>query len=41
MGASDAELLHSYPKLDAQDIANAWAYYNAHRPEIEQEIAEN
>ena len=41
MGASDAELLRSYPNLTAQDIANAWAYYDAHRPEVEQEIAEN
>jgi uncharacterized protein (DUF433 family) len=41
MGATDAELLHNYPTLTAQDIANAWAYYDAHRQEVEQVIAEN
>ncbi len=41
MGASDADLLHDYPTLTAQDLANAWAYYDAHRAEIDQEIADN
>ncbi len=41
MGATDADLLRSYPTLTAQDLANAWAYYDAHRAEIDQEIAEN
>jgi uncharacterized protein (DUF433 family) len=41
MGTTDADLLRSYPTLTAQDLANAWAYYDAHRVEIEQEIAEN
>ena len=39
MGATDAELLRSYPTLTAQDLVNAWAYYDAHRQDIEQEIA--
>ena len=41
MGATDADLLHSYPTLTAQDLANAWAYYDVHRTEIENDIAEN
>ena len=41
MGLKDAELLQSYPSLSAQDLANTWAYYDAHRDEIEQDIAEN
>jgi len=34
-------LLESYPSLHAEDLANAWAYYRAHRDEIEQDIREN
>src|SRR5450631_3332946 len=34
MGATDAVLLNSYPTLTAQDVANAWAYYDSHRIEI-------
>ncbi len=30
-----------YPALRAEDLANAWAYYRAHRDEIEQQILEN
>lgn len=41
LGLSEADLLHSYPTLRAEDLANAWAYYRAHRSEIEQQIAEN
>ncbi len=26
MGATDADLLRSYPTLTAQDLVNAWAY---------------
>ena len=40
MGTSDAELLLSYPSLSAEDLANTWAYYAAHRDEIDGEIAE-
>ena len=39
MGATDAELLRSYPTLSAQDLVNTWAYYDAHRQDIDQEIA--
>ena len=41
LGSSEADLLHSYPTLLAEDLANAWAYYRAHKPEIEAEIVEN
>ena len=41
LGASEADLLRSYPALRAEDLANAWAYYRAHRDEIEQQIREN
>jgi len=41
LGASEADLLRSYPTLRAEDLANAWAYFRAHRNEIEQQIREN
>jgi uncharacterized protein (DUF433 family) len=41
LGASEAELLRSYPTLRAEDLANAWAYVRSHRDEIEQQIREN
>ena len=41
LGASDGELLRSYPTLRAEDLANAWAYVRSHRPEIDQQIQEN
>lgn len=41
LGASEATLLQSYPTLTAEDLSNAWAYYRAHRAEIEQQIVEN
>ncbi|NIR49037.1 DUF433 domain-containing protein [candidate division KSB1 bacterium] len=41
LGATDAELLRSYPTLRAADLVNAWAYVRAHGDEIEQQILEN
>jgi uncharacterized protein (DUF433 family) len=41
LGASEAELLHNYPTLRAEDLANAWSYSRAHRDEIAQQISEN
>jgi len=41
LGASEAQLLDSYPSLRAEDLANAWAFERAHRGEIEEQIAEN
>lgn len=40
LGASDLELLQSYPSLTAEDITNAMRYYQAHREEIEADIQE-
>ena len=41
LGTSDAELLRCYPTLNAEDLANAWAYYRSHRDEIDNQIVEN
>ncbi len=41
LGVSEADLLHAYPTLRAEDLANAWAYFRSHRDEIEQQIQEN
>jgi uncharacterized protein (DUF433 family) len=41
LGASEDELLRSYPTLRAEDLANAWAYVRSHRPEIEEQIRDN
>ena len=41
LGASEADLLRSYPTLRAEDLTNAWAYHRSHRREIEQQIIEN
>lgn len=41
LGKSEADLLHAYPSLRAEDLANAWAYARANREEIERQISEN
>jgi uncharacterized protein (DUF433 family) len=41
LGASEADLLRSYPSLRAEDLANAWAYARLHSDEIERQIVEN
>ncbi len=41
LGASEAELLQSYPSLRAADLAQAWSYDRAHHSEVEEAIAEN
>jgi uncharacterized protein (DUF433 family) len=41
LGMSEADILRSYPRLRAEDLANAWAYYRLHRDEIDQQIADN
>ena len=41
LGTSEADLLHAYPSLRAEDLANAWGYYRTHRHEIEQQIQAN
>jgi uncharacterized protein (DUF433 family) len=41
LGATEADLLSSYPTLRAEDLTNAWAYARVHQDEIEQQILEN
>jgi uncharacterized protein (DUF433 family) len=41
LGYSEADLLISYPLINATDLANAWAYAEAFPDEIEAEIKEN
>ena len=41
LGMTDADLLRNYPTLRAEDLVNAWAYFDAHREEIEQRIVED
>ncbi len=41
LGVREEEILHNYPSLSAQDLANAWAYVRSHRGEIEQQIRQN
>jgi uncharacterized protein (DUF433 family) len=41
LGSSEADILQAYPTLHAEDLANAWAYYRAHKAEIEQQMLEN
>lgn len=41
LGASEADILRSYPTLRAEDLANAWAYYRAHRAGVEEQIRQH
>jgi uncharacterized protein (DUF433 family) len=41
LGKSEGDLLHAYPTLRAEDLANGWAYARSHMEEIEQQIREN
>jgi uncharacterized protein (DUF433 family) len=41
LGSSEAEILRCYPTLRAEDLANAWAYYRSHGPEIDRQIVAN
>lgn len=41
LGMSEADILRSYPTLRAEDLVNAWAYFRAHRDEIEMQLREN
>jgi uncharacterized protein (DUF433 family) len=40
LGASESEILESYPSLWANDLANAWAYVRAHPDEIARQVEE-
>lgn len=41
LGAGDAEILRSYPRLHAEDLVHAWGYYESHREEIDRQIRDN
>jgi uncharacterized protein (DUF433 family) len=41
MGANDVQVWQDFPHLNAADLANAWAYAEAHPEEIEAAIARN
>lgn len=41
LGASDIDILRSYPSLRAVDLAEAWAFAEDHLEEIERDIREN
>ncbi len=41
LGASEADLLKAYPVLNAEDLAEAWAYCRTHREAIEAQIVAN
>lgn len=41
LGATEADLLRSYPSLRAEDLVHAWAYHESHREEIERQIRDN
>jgi uncharacterized protein (DUF433 family) len=41
LGTNEADLLRCYPTLRAEDLANAWAFYRAHKAEIEKQIRQN
>ena len=41
LGSDEEEIMRAYPSLRPEDLANAWAYYGAHKKEIDQQIVEN
>jgi uncharacterized protein (DUF433 family) len=41
VGSSQSELLRAYPMLKPDDLANAWAYAQSHREEIDRQIMQN
>lgn len=41
LGASDIDILRSYPSLRVEDLVNAWAYARSHAGEIDQQIRDN
>lgn len=40
LGASDSEILESYPGLIQQDLEAAWSYYELHQAEVEKAIVD-
>ena len=41
LGTGESELLDAYPSLRAEDLSNAWVYYEAHREEVDRRVEEN
>jgi uncharacterized protein (DUF433 family) len=41
LGANDVRILQDFPHLSAADLANSWAYADAHPEEIEAAIHRN
>ncbi len=41
LGSTDADILRAYPTLQAEDVANAWAYVRARHAEISAAMLEN
>jgi len=41
LGVTESDLLKAYPALNAEDLAEAWAYYRTHRADIEAQISVN
>lgn len=41
LGSRESDILRAYPSLRAEDLGNAWSYYDLHREEIDRQIAEN
>ena len=41
LGSSKSKLLDAYPSLCAEDLRNAWAYYDGHREEINRLVEES
>ncbi len=41
LGMSDVDILRSFPSLRAVDLAEAWAFTEDHREEVEKGIREN
>jgi uncharacterized protein (DUF433 family) len=41
LGTDEGTLLRAYPSLCAEDLANAWAFVRARKPEIELQIREH
>ena len=41
LGSGESNLLDAYPSLCAEDLRNAWAYYEGRREEIDRLVEEN
>jgi len=41
LGATEDEMLVSFPGLRIEDLTSAWVYYDTHQAEIDQQIQDN